>query len=192
MSTGGRVTIIHRRENRWVLFLPAPPCSGSESGIHVSRGLVLDGVMGVSLGEGGRAKSLGPRGGGAVWGHLGQPIPLPTGSVSWAGGLPDLSPFTWFNFTFLKTPPGFSSPFIFSLTHCPFPRRQDYVLSLYLCVEHTAVAQIFTNVGSPPLPRASCPDFTSTTRPPSQAVSAPTGAVSVLHSFMALPPPAKA
>lgn len=37
---------------------------GSESGIHVSRGLVLDGVMGVSLSEGGLAKRPGPRGGG--------------------------------------------------------------------------------------------------------------------------------
>lgn len=60
--------MIYQREDRWVLSLPSLPCSGSKSGIHVSRGFVLSGVMGASLGRRpgqdagsqGRRGSLGP------------------------------------------------------------------------------------------------------------------------------------
>lgn len=64
---GVRISRIHQRENRWAVFLPSLPCSGSESGIHVSRGLVLDGVMGVSVRGGGWASVPDAR----EWGQSG-------------------------------------------------------------------------------------------------------------------------
>lgn len=94
LSTGGRIAMIHQGEDRWVLSLPSLPCSGSKSGIHVSRGFVLGGVMGASLRRRpGQPGCWVPGEEGEPGTHPGPSVLLPTGFVSWAGRPPDLSPF---------------------------------------------------------------------------------------------------
>lgn len=72
-----------------------------------------------------RARLLGPRGQGGAWDPARMPCPsahfLWCQMVRWPL---DLSPFP-------QSPKGFSSPFISSLIHCLFPRKQYHVLSLH-------------------------------------------------------------
>ena len=110
-------------EEQMGVFSPLSPPVRAPSQESTSALGLFSGVMGATLGGGGQA--AGPQGT-----HPGCPVSLPTACpATWAGGLPPLITFCCFTFSYhhLK----FSFPFISSLIHCPFLRRQYHILSLH-------------------------------------------------------------
>ena len=110
-------------EEQMGVFSPLSPPVRAPSQESTSALGLFSGVMGATLGGGGQA--AGPQGT-----HPGCPVSLPTACpATWAGGLPPLITFCCFTFSYhhLKI----SFPFISSLIHCPFLRRQYHILSLH-------------------------------------------------------------
>lgn len=100
------------------VFSPLSPPARAPSQESTSALGLFSGVTGATLGG-------GPQGT-----HPGCPVSLPTACpATWAGGLPSLITFCCFTFSYhhLK----FSFPFISSLIHCLFLRRQYHILSLH-------------------------------------------------------------
>lgn len=115
--------MFHQRENRWVFFLPSLPLLRLRVRNPCQPWVCSWWCDWGDRGERGWARLLGPRGGGASLSPCLRPTLSPGLAGTWHEPLPLMFTFSYHHLEF-------SSPYISSLIHWPFPPRQGHALSL--------------------------------------------------------------